>query len=214
MMRTTQRGKTVTDAGKDAFQRVLIRHYLRQALERVLARFSLVLHGRSPRSSAGARQADYFTKPLTGWSWFRVLLLLWTNGAGAAEVIPPAPDHYFNDYANVVSAATGERLEAQLKAFEKETSNQILVALFPKMQSDSSIEDYTVRVARAWRVGQKARNNGAILFIFVQDHKMRIEVGYGLEGALPDALAKRIIEEEIKPHFQKNDYDGGVVAGV
>lgn len=134
--------------------------------------------------------------------------------AGAAEVMPPAPAHYVNDYAHVLSGGTVERLNQGLQDFEKATSSQILVVVYPKMQSDSSIEDYTIRVARAWRVGQAARNNGAILFVFVQDRKMRIEVGYGLEGALPDAVAKRIIEEEVKPHFQQGDYDGGVTAGV
>ena len=134
--------------------------------------------------------------------------------AGGAEVLPAAPERYFNDYAPVVSPATGEHPNRVLEDFEKATSSQILVAIYPKMQSDSGVEDYTVRVARSWRVGQKARNNGAILFVFVQDHKMRIEVGYGLEGAMPDAIAKRIIEEDLKPHFQRGDYDGGIVAGV
>ena len=82
------------------------------------------------------------------------------------------------------------------------------------MESASSIEDYTVRVAQAWKVGQKGRNNGAVLFVFVQDRKMFIQVGYGLEGALPDATCKRIIEDEIKPHFRNNDFDGGLSAGV
>lgn len=134
--------------------------------------------------------------------------------APAADPVPPAPDRYFNDYAGVISQATARQLNDQLESFEKATSSQILVALYPRMQSDSSIEDYTTRVARAWRVGQKAKNNGAILFIFVQDRKMRIEVGYGLEGALPDAIAKRIIEEEIKPFFQQGNFDAGVTAGV
>src|SRR5262249_41597558 len=98
--------------------------------------------------------------------------------------------------------------------FEKETSNQILVVLYSKMESDSSIEDYTVRVAQSWRVGQKAKNNGAVLFVFVQDRKMFLQVGYGLEGALPDVLAKRIIEDEIKPRFKSGDFDGGLTAGV
>jgi len=86
--------------------------------------------------------------------------------------------------------------------------------VYPKMQSDSSIEDYTVRVAQSWGVGQKNNNNGAVLFVFVQDRKMYIQVGYGLEGALPDALAKRIIETEIKPRFRNGDFDGGLRAGV
>ena len=132
----------------------------------------------------------------------------------AAERIPPVPDHYFNDNAHVVSASTAARLDQTLEDFERKTSNQILVVVYPKMESDSSIEDYTVRVAQSWRVGQKARNNGAVLFVFIQDRKMFLQAGYGLEGALPDALAKRIIENEIKPRFKAGDYDGGLSAGV
>src|SRR5213593_5288096 len=128
----------------------------------------------------------------------------------AAEVIPPTPKQYFNDYARVVSPATAAELNRQLEDFERATSSQILVAIFPKMQSDSSIEDYTVRVAQTWRVGQKGKDNGAVLFVFIQDRKMYLQVGYGLEGALPDALAKRIIENEIKPHFRRGDYDAGL----
>ncbi|HEX4645982.1 MAG TPA: TPM domain-containing protein, partial [Verrucomicrobiae bacterium] len=132
----------------------------------------------------------------------------------AAEIIPPAPAQYFNDYAHVVSPATAARLNQTLENFERETSNQILVAIYPKMQSDSSIEDYTVRVARAWRVGQAAKNNGAVLFVFIQDRKMFIQVGYGLEGALTDALCKRITADEISPRFKNGDYNGGLTAGV
>src|SRR3954452_15237344 len=118
--------------------------------------------------------------------------LLWCFCITAAEVIPPAPKLYFNDYAQVVSPATAQQSNQTLEEFERQTSNQILVAIYPKMQSDSSIEDYTVRVARAWKVGQKEKNNGAILFVFTEDRKMFIQVGYGLEGALPDVIGKRI----------------------
>lgn len=128
--------------------------------------------------------------------------------------MPPPPRQYFNDYAGVVSAATEQRLNGTLENFEKESSDQILVAIFPKMESDSSIEDYTVRVARSWGVGQKEKNNGAILFVFMQEHSMFIQVGYGLEGVLPDAICKRIIEDEIIPRFRNGDVDGGVSAGV
>ena len=82
------------------------------------------------------------------------------------------------------------------------------------MQSGSSLEDYCQRIFAAWKVGQKTKDNGALLFVFVQDRRMRIEVGYGLEPALPDALAKQIIEEQIKPAFQRGDFDGGLTAGV
>lgn len=144
-----------------------------------------------------------------------LLTLVWLGaGVHAGEVIPPAPEHFFNDYAHVVSAGTAERLDRTLEDFERESSDQILVAVYPKMQSDSSIEDYTVRVARAWKVGRKDKNNGVVLFVFVQDHKMYLQTGYGLEGALPDALCKRIIDEQIAPRFKAGDFDGGLSAGV
>ena len=143
-----------------------------------------------------------------------ILLLVFGFRVLADEVIPPVPAAYFNDYANVVSSATAAQLNQTLENFERQTSEQIVVAIFPKMQSDSSVEDYTVRVARSWQVGQKDKNNGAVLFVFVQDHKMFLQVGYGLEGVLPDALCKRIIDEQISPRFRAGDFDGGLTAGV
>ena len=143
-----------------------------------------------------------------------ILLVAFCFQSFAQEVIPPAPAQYFNDYAQVASPATASQLNRTLEDFERQTSEQILVAIFPKMQSASSIEDYTVRVARAWKVGQKGQNNGAVLFVFVQDHTMFVEVGYDLEGVLPDALCKRIIDEQITPRFKSADFDGGLSAGV
>lgn len=147
----------------------------------------------------------------------RLLAILWalrSLAVVAAEVIPPAPKQYFNDYAGVVSPETATRLNSTLEQFERDTSSQVVVAIFPKMQSESSIEDYTVRVAQSWGVGQKGKDNGAVLFVFVQDRAMYLQVGYGLEGALPDALCKRIIEDVIKPHFRRGDFDSGLTAGV
>jgi len=143
-----------------------------------------------------------------------ILVLIFGFRLFANEVIPPAPPAYFNDYAHVVSAGTAAQLNQTLENFERQSSDQILVAIFPKMQSDSSIEDYTVRVARAWQAGLKDKNNGAVLFVFVQDHKMFLATGYGLEGVLPDALCKRIIDEQIAPRFKAGDFDGGLTAGV
>jgi uncharacterized protein len=149
------------------------------------------------------------------WRIFLPLFFsLLVGRARAAEVIPSAPRDHFNDYAGVVSTATARQLDAELTQFERDTSNQIVVAIYPHMQSDSSIEDYTVRVAQAWHVGQAERKNGAVLFIFSQDRKLFVQVGYGLEGVLPDALCKRIIENEITPRFRNGDFDGGVQAGV
>ena len=143
-----------------------------------------------------------------------ILILLCSLTAPAAEVMPPRPAQYFNDYAHVVSPAVAAQLNQTLETFERQTSEQILVAVYPKMQSVSAIEDYTVRIARAWRVGQTNLNNGAVLFVFAQDRKLFLQVGYGLEGVLPDALCKRIIEEQITPHFRAGDFDAGLVAGV
>jgi uncharacterized protein len=143
-----------------------------------------------------------------------LLIALVAINAHAAEVIPPKPDRYFNDYAGVVSKAAADRFNEQLAQFERETSDQVVVAVFPKMQSDSDIADYTQRAAQAWGVGQKERRNGVVLFVFTQDRKMFIQVGYGLEGALPDATTFDITEYQIKPHFRNNDYDGGLAAGI
>ena len=134
--------------------------------------------------------------------------------ARAAEVMPPPPTDYFNDYANIVSADAAKRLNQELQQFDHDTSNQIVVAIFTTMQSDSSIEDYTVRVAQSWKVGQKLKDNGAVLFVFVAQHKVYLQVGYGLEGALPDALCKQIIDQQITPRFKQGDYGGGLSAGV
>jgi len=132
----------------------------------------------------------------------------------AAEVIPPKPDRYFNDYAGIVSKSAVLRFNEELAQFERETSDQVVVAIFPKMRSDSDVADYTQRVAQAWGVGQKERRNGVVLFVFVQDRKMFIQVGYGLEGALPDITAFDITEYRIKPHFRTGDYEGGVATGI
>ncbi|HUE40591.1 MAG TPA: TPM domain-containing protein [Chthoniobacterales bacterium] len=132
----------------------------------------------------------------------------------AAEVIPPKPPGFFQDNAAVISKNAALRFNEQLAQFERETSNQVWVVLYPKMQSDSSIDDYTYRVKDAWKVGQKGLNNGVVLFVFVQDRKMFIQVGYGLEGALPDATCFDITEYQIKPHFRNNDYEGGLAAGI
>ncbi len=132
----------------------------------------------------------------------------------AAEVIPPKPPGYFNDYANVVSKEAALRFNEQLAQFERETSNQLVVAVYPKMQTDSDIADYTRRVAQAWGVGQGDKRNGAALFVFIEDRKMFIQVGYGLEGAIPDVTAFDITERHIKPRFKANDYEGGLAIGV
>jgi uncharacterized protein len=134
--------------------------------------------------------------------------------AHAAETIPPKPDRYFNDYAGVVLPGAAQRFNEQLAQFERETSNQIVVAVWRKMPSQSSIEDFTQRTFQAWQVGQKGRNNGVVFFVFVDDHRMRIQPGYGLEGALPDITCNEIIRDAVAPRFRANDFEGGLAAGI
>jgi uncharacterized protein len=132
----------------------------------------------------------------------------------SAEVIPPKPANYFNDYAGIVSKDAASRFDQQLVQFERDTSNQVAVAIFPKMQSDDDVAAYTQRVAQAWGVGQKDNRNGVALFVFTEDRKMFIQVGYGLEGALPDVTAFDITEHRIKPRFRNKDYEGGLAEGI
>src|SRR6201994_54432 len=131
-----------------------------------------------------------------------------------ATDVPAKPAHYFNDYASLVDSQTAQQLEQKLQDFERQTSNQILVVIYPSLPEDASIEDFTQDAFRSWKPGQAGRNNGAILFVFVKDRKMRIQTGYGLEGALPDAICKRIISDEMAPRFRTGDFAGGLTAAV
>src|SRR5947208_8524057 len=129
------------------------------------------------------------------------LVALVSLSSQAAEIIPPKPAGYFKHLVGVVSKEAALHFNEQLAQFERETCNQVVVAVFPKMQSDSSIEDYTQRVAQSWGVGQKDRRNGVVLFVFIEDRKMFIQVGYGLEGGLPDATAFDITERRSRRGF-------------
>src|SRR5437868_476429 len=146
--------------------------------------------------------------------WFITLALLLPAGVGrAAEVMPPKPPRYFNDYANVVSAPVADQLNTRLEDFEKATSSQVVVAVYPRMQSPSSIEDYVHRMFQAWQIGSKTKKNGVLLAVFVQDRTARIEVGYGLEGALRDAVARRLSDSDMAAHVRAGDYAAGVTGG-
>jgi uncharacterized protein len=144
------------------------------------------------------------------------LLLALSFQTHAAETIPPKPPGYFNDYAGVVSKEKALQFNEQLAQFERETSNQVVVAVFRKMESDSSIEDYAQRIAQAWGIGRKGQSggNGVALLVFIEDRKISIQVGYGLEGALPDVTAFDIRSRHMNPHFRNGDYEGGLAEGI
>ena len=130
------------------------------------------------------------------------------------ELIPPKPARYVTDRANVLGPGGAEALNAKLEQFERDTSNQVLVWIDEKIPEGFTLEDFTVRAAQKWGAGHKKEDNGAVLFVFTGDRKVRIEVGYGLEGAIPDITAHRIIDNEIVPRFRTGDYPGGVDAGA
>ena len=126
--------------------------------------------------------------------------------------VPPLQGR-INDYAGLIPAERARALEERLARFEAETGHQIAVLTIPSLKGDS-LEDFSIRVAEAWKIGKKGFDNGAILLIARDDRKLRIEVGYGLEGVMPDAIASRIIREVITPRFRSGDFAGGIEAGV
>lgn len=142
-----------------------------------------------------------------------LFLLSITLVSHAQKAVPELWSMRVHDDAKVMSANGVTQLESQLKVYEDSTSNQIAVLIVPSLDGDV-LEEYSLRVAEKWKLGQKDKDNGVLLLIAIEDRKMRIEVGEGLEGVLTDALSNRIIRNEIAPEFRRGDYEAGVVAGV
>lgn len=124
---------------------------------------------------------------------------------------PPAPQGRVSDYAGVLAPAERARIEARLADYERESSNQIVVAVFPSLGGED-LEEFTNRFFERWRPGKKDVHNGILLAIFLEERRARIEVGYGLEARLTDALSRRILEQELAPRFRRGDYAGGIEA--
>jgi len=140
-----------------------------------------------------------------------LLLLLFPRPLLAVDV-PPLTGRV-NDYAAILSPSTVAQLEGSLKSFEADQSTQIVVLTIPSLDGES-LEDFSIQVADQWKIGQKGLDNGAILIIVRNDRKLRIEVGYGLEGRLTDLVAGRIIRHVIVPRFQEGNFNQGVIDGV
>jgi uncharacterized protein len=139
-----------------------------------------------------------------------VLALLATPAV--AQSFPPLTGRVV-DNANLLSPDQEAALTAKLEALERSTTHQLVVATIPDLQGHP-IEDYGYRLGRHWKIGQQGENNGVILLVAPNERKMRIEVGYGLEPYLTDALSSVIVREQIRPRFKANDYPGGINAGV
>ena len=137
-----------------------------------------------------------------------LLLPLQTSALGI-----PKLQGYVNDYANMISVSSRAKLEEELRSFEQSDSTQLIILTIPSLEGET-VEDYSIKVVEAWKLGQARKDNGILFLVSKEDRQIRIEVGRGLEGRLTDLMAGRIIDLVVKPRFKRGDFDGGVTAGV
>lgn len=145
------------------------------------------------------------------YPWLLGFMLLCT--AAFSLDVPPKPNRLVNDYAGVMSSEEQGRLERKLVAYNDSTSTQIAVVTVASLEGDD-LFDYSQRLAESWGIGGAENDNGILLLIAMEEHEIRIHTGYGVEGALPDAISKRIIENEIKPAFKANRFYDGIDRGT
>jgi len=163
----------------------------------------------------GTRSRPYGDNRRSSFSAALCFALLWLTTGPALAAAPdfPALTGRVVDEAGILSAQTETELAAQLAAHEQSTSNQIVVVTLKSLRG-YEISDYGYQLGRHWGIGQKGKNNGALLIVAPAERKLRIEAGYGLEGVLTDALSRDIIERAIKPHLRQQNYELGIRAGV
>jgi uncharacterized protein len=144
---------------------------------------------------------------------FALIFLLTISAANAADIRFPELTGRVVDNAHIIDANVAQQIDSQIAAHEQKTSDQIVVVTIPDL-NDVAIEDYGYRLGRAWGIGQKGKNNGVLLIVAPKEHRVRIEVGYGLEGVLTDAASSVIINRIITPAFKHGDFSGGIQQGV
>jgi uncharacterized protein len=147
------------------------------------------------------------------FSLFLFLCLYWPTHPSAYALDVPPLRGYVNDYAGMISPQAKTTLENELKAFEQTDSTQVVILTIPSLEGEV-LEEFSIKVAEVWKIGQKVKDNGVILLVAKQERKIRIEVGRGLEGRLTDLMSGRIIDLVIKPRFKRDDFDGGFIAGT
>jgi uncharacterized protein len=131
----------------------------------------------------------------------------------AAELQVPFLSGRVNDLANMIPADARQRIEQKLAAFEQQTGAQVAVLTIPSLEGEP-VEDFSLRVVEAWKLGKKGKDNGVLFLVSKLDRRMRIEVGYGLEGDLTDLESSRIMDDVVAPYFRNGDFGGGIEKGV
>lgn len=134
-------------------------------------------------------------------------------GPASALSVPPRTDRYVNDYADVIPAGDEQQLEAFLATLDRDTSNQIVVVTLGSLEGLTA-EEVTLKFAEAWKPGRADKDNGVVVGVYPNDREARIEVGYGLEGAIPDAVASSIMRNDMIPSFRTGAWSTGIAAGV
>ena len=134
-----------------------------------------------------------------------------TTCAAFALEVPPTPREYIADYARVIGRQQQAAIDERLAGLEQRTGHQVIAVFFQSLEGEP-LEDFTIRCAERWKVGRKGLDDGIIFFAFVRDRRMRLEVGYGLEAEVPDAVASRLLDDEVRPSFAAGDFGAGTLA--
>ena len=144
---------------------------------------------------------------------FILIIFLWSLPFVVYGLDVPGLQGYVNDYAEMISPSAKSKIEEELRAFERSDSTQIVILTIPSLEG-GNIEEFGIKVAETWKIGQQGKDNGILFVVSKQERKIRVEVGRGLEGNLTDLMAGRIIDLVITPRFKRADFDGGFMAGV
>ncbi len=139
------------------------------------------------------------------------VLTILAAGAAFALVVPPTPQEYLTDFARVIGRQQESAIDVRLADLERRSGHQVIAVFFPSLDGEP-MEEFTIRCAERWKVGRKGLDDGVIFFAFVRDRRMRLEVGYGLEEKVPDAIARRLLDEDVRPAFAAGDFGNGVLA--
>ncbi|MEO8036137.1 MAG: TPM domain-containing protein, partial [Acidobacteriota bacterium] len=155
----------------------------------------------SGRNLAATARVAPVLRPAAMRVLLSLLLFVGLTPRASALDIPPAPAQWYNDPASLLDPSQADALNAKLRDFEQKSGAQVLFYVFPSLEGEA-LEDFTIRCAEKWKVGNKKYDNGLILFVFKQEKKLRIEVGYGLEPTVTDSFSSDVIRNDIAPHFK------------